>query len=94
MRDITERKLVEEELLHAEERFRLVVDGVRDYAIFMLDPEGNGITWNAGAEQIKGYTAEEIVGRHFTFAGVIGYVAAAHTGQPGPEGSMRAASAG
>jgi len=50
----------------AEERFRLLVEGVRDYAIFMLDPDGHIATWNRGAERIKGYTASEIIGRHFS----------------------------
>jgi PAS domain S-box-containing protein len=49
-----------------EERFRLLVQSVRDYAIFMLDPEGRISSWNAGAEEIKGYAAEEIIGRHFS----------------------------
>lgn len=49
-----------------EERFRLLVDQVQDYAIFMLDPEGNISSWNAGAERIKGYTRAEIIGRHFS----------------------------
>jgi PAS domain S-box-containing protein len=66
VRDITDRKLAEAELLQARERFRLVVEGVRDYAIFMLDPEGNVTSWNPGAERFKGYTADEIVGRHFS----------------------------
>ena len=48
------------------ELFRLLVEGVKDYAIFMLDPEGRVATWNAGAERIKGYAAEEIVGQHFS----------------------------
>jgi hypothetical protein len=50
----------------SEELFRLLVASVRDYAIFMLDPAGNVATWNAGAERIKGWTADEIVGRHFS----------------------------
>jgi PAS domain S-box-containing protein len=49
-----------------EERFRLLVDSVRDYAIFMLDPEGVIVTWNTGAERIKGYAANEILGKHFS----------------------------
>ena len=49
-----------------EERFRLLVEAVRDYAIFMLDPEGRILTWNAGAERIKGYRAEEVIGKHFS----------------------------
>src|SRR5436190_86949 len=50
----------------SEERFRLLVEGVKDYAIFMLDPQGRVTTWNAGAESIKGYTAQEIIGQHFS----------------------------
>lgn len=56
----------EEVLRQSEEPFRLLVEGVRDYAIFMLDPEGRVTTWNAGAERIKGYRAEEIIGEHFS----------------------------
>jgi PAS domain S-box-containing protein len=54
------------ELRASEERFRLLVQGVADYAIFMLDPNGFVTNWNAGAARIKGYTAEEIVGHHFS----------------------------
>ena len=50
----------------SEERFRFLIEGVQDYAIFMLDLEGHVVTWNAGAERSKGYRAEEIIGRHFT----------------------------
>ncbi len=53
-------------LAASDDRFRLLVDGVQDYAIFMLDPEGRIASWNAGAERIKGYLAEEIIGRHFS----------------------------
>ena len=56
----------EKALLRSEERFRLLVEGVKDYAIFMLDPQGHVATWNAGAQRIKGYRAEEIVGEHFS----------------------------
>ena len=66
VRDISDRKRAEEALRQTEERFRLLVDGARDYAIFMLDPDGNVLTWNPGAQRLKGYTAEEIVGRHFS----------------------------
>lgn len=50
---------------HSEERARLIIDSVRDYAIYMLDPEGRVESWNPGAERIKGWTSEEILGRHF-----------------------------
>ena len=64
--DIVMRTKLEDELRRSEEKFRLLVGGIRDYAVFMLDPEGNVASWNAGAEQIKGYKAEEIIGQHFS----------------------------
>ncbi|HWH95807.1 MAG TPA: PAS domain S-box protein [Baekduia sp.] len=74
--DLTTRRLAEERLRETAdelaaanmdlEQFRRLVLGVRDYAIFLLDPAGYVITWNAGAENAKGYTAEEIIGRHFS----------------------------
>lgn len=65
-RDLTERKHAEEELKGSEQKFQLLVQGVTDYAIYMLDPEGYVTNWNVGAERIKGYTADEIVGCHFS----------------------------
>ncbi len=64
--DNTARKHVEEQLRWTEESFRLMVESVTDYAIVMLDPKGIVVSWNAGAERIKGYSAEEIVGQHFS----------------------------
>jgi PAS domain S-box-containing protein len=66
IRDITERKTAEEALKASERRFRSLVNGVTDYAIYMLDPEGHVVNWNAGAERVKGYTAEEIIGHSFS----------------------------
>ena len=64
--DVSERRKAEEELRQSEERFRLTVGQVHDYAIYMLDPQGRVATWNAGAERTKGYAAAEILGRHFS----------------------------
>jgi PAS domain S-box-containing protein len=65
-RDLSERREQDELLRRSEQRFRLLVEGVRDYAIFMLDPDGHVASWNEGARQTKGYEAEEIIGRHFS----------------------------
>lgn len=65
-RDVTERKAAQDRLHASEEKFRLLVQGVTDYAIYMLSPEGIVTNWNAGAERIKGYQAAEVVGTHFS----------------------------
>ena len=53
-------------VLGTDDSFRLLVESVKDYAIVMLDPEGHVASWNAGAERIKGYRPEEIIGKHFS----------------------------
>jgi len=64
--DVTDRNLAERTLRDSEERFRLLIQGVRECAIFQLDPAGHVVSWNAGAERLKGYRAEEIIGKHFS----------------------------
>ena len=65
-RDVTEKKRAEDLLRDSEQRFRLLVQGVTDYAMYMLTPEGTVSNWNLGAERIKGYGVDEIVGQHFS----------------------------
>ncbi|MBB4440851.1 MULTISPECIES: hybrid sensor histidine kinase/response regulator [Rhizobium] len=65
-RDLTERRAAEQAIRQSEEQFRRLVQGVSDYAIYMLDPGGNVSSWNFGAERIKGYRPQEIIGRHFS----------------------------
>lgn len=64
IRDVTQRKQISEKIRLQEIRFRLLIDAVKDYAIVSLDPSGLITTWNAGAQRLKGYAAEEIVGQH------------------------------
>jgi len=66
VRDITDKKAAHDAVLESERRFRMLVHGVTDYAIFMLSPEGVVTNWNSGARRIKGYTANEIIGSHFS----------------------------
>jgi PAS domain S-box-containing protein len=65
-RDLTDRRRMEEHLKQSEERLRLMIHSVKDYAIFLLDPAGHVVSWNTGAERLKGYSAGEIIGRHFS----------------------------
>jgi PAS domain S-box-containing protein len=65
-RDLSERRRSEQALRESEERMRLIIESTVDYAIFMLDPQGHVASWNPGAERIKGYRAEEIIGKHFS----------------------------
>src|SRR6202040_1184843 len=58
--------LAEDAFRNSEEKYRMLLDGIEDYAIFMIDPQGQILSWNAGAERIKGYKAEEIIGRNFS----------------------------
>lgn len=65
-RDLTDRKMAEETLKQSEQQFRLLVQSVTDYAIYMLDPSGRLTNWNVGAQRIKGYRPEEVIGQHFS----------------------------
>lgn len=65
-RDLTERQHSQQRLLESERRYRRLIESVIDYAIYQIDPNGNVVSWNRGAERIKGYSADEIIGRHFS----------------------------
>jgi PAS domain S-box-containing protein len=66
LRDVSVRQTLQQELLESERQFGLLVNAITDYAIYTLDPEGRVTTWNSGAERIKGYRADEIIGQHFS----------------------------
>ena len=65
-RDLTARRHAEEAIRQSEERYRILIESVKDYAIFILDPTGHVMSWNQGAERLKGYAPDEIIGRHFS----------------------------
>src|SRR6266436_5491075 len=64
--NVTDRKHAENALRESEQRFRLLIQGIQEYALFQLDPRGHVVSWNVGAERLKGYRAEEIIGKHFS----------------------------
>ena len=65
-RDMTDKRDAQQALLEAEQRFRILVQGVTDYAIYMLDPEGHVTTGTQAPQRIKGYSPDEIIGEHFS----------------------------
>src|SRR5262249_28868435 len=87
-RDVSAERAAQERLRESEERIRLLVDSVKDYAIIMLDPGGRVQTWNRGAERIKGWRADEIIGSHFARFYTADDVAAGK-----PEAELRVAAA-
>jgi PAS domain S-box-containing protein len=80
-RDLTAQQVLIAAAREAERHFRLLVESVTEYAIFMLDPDGRVVSWNVGAERIKGYTAEEIIGKHFSCFYASEDVASGHPAQ-------------
>ncbi len=64
--NVTDRQHTEDALRESEQRFRLLVQGIQEYALFQVDPRGHVVSWNVGAERLKGYRAEEIIGKHFS----------------------------
>jgi len=65
-RELAEAREAEQQVLHSSAQFAILVQNIKDYAIYMLDKTGRIITWNSGAERIKGYTRDEIIGQHFS----------------------------
>ena len=93
VRDATARKRMEEELKTTEQNFRLLVEGVGDHALLMLDPSGRVVTWNPGAQRIKGWSADAIIGRHLSAFYLPEDVApgpSAISNAPQPKGARRA----
>ena len=83
---MTDGQFTESALCGTVEQFHILVDSVEEYAIYMLDPSGNVVTWNRGARKIKGYTAEEIIGKNFAC-----FYTAEDVGADKPQGNLREA---